>query len=203
MLSRHIIPALTGLLPLAIAATIGPNDTPVPWEISSLTTFSPSGRPGSSPYSILNITITDPNTTAAGPAHRGTAVFPPTTAVCNATFVGEAPPWGRALNCSETSYGHWSFEMLEPAENPSATTNFDVRFTHKLLDEFSDNYERDRGHAASTTLASVSARILDTAYRAFQMYLRDDHATNDIEIACIQAPTRRQPPPARTTVFIE
>jgi len=130
MLSRHIIPALTRLLPLAIAATIGPNDTPVPWEISSLATFSPSGRPGSSPYSILNITITDPNTTAAGPAHRGTAVFPPTTAVCNATFVGEAPPWGRALNCSETSYGHWSFEMLEPAENPSATTNFDVRFTH-------------------------------------------------------------------------
>ena len=130
MLPQHVFPALAGLLSLATAATIGPNDTPAPWEISSLRTFSPSGRPGSSPYSILNITITDPNTTAAGPAPRGTAIFTPTTAVCNATYVGDAPPWGQSLNCSATSYGYWAFEMLQPAENPSATTNFDVRFTH-------------------------------------------------------------------------
>jgi hypothetical protein len=132
MLSKHIIPALSGLFSVAAGALLAPNDTPEPWEVSSLSTFSPSGRPGSSPYSTVNITITDPNTIQAGPAPNGEAVFPPSTAICNVSFVGDAPPYNRAVNCSGVQYGFWTFEMLEAKNTsyPSATTNFDVRFTH-------------------------------------------------------------------------
>ncbi|OIW30170.1 hypothetical protein CONLIGDRAFT_576629 [Coniochaeta ligniaria NRRL 30616] len=128
----HITPALTGLFSTTAGALIGPNDAPAPWEISSLSTFSPSGRPGSSPYSILNITISDPNTILAGPSPTGPAVFPPSTAICNTSFVGTAPPYNQILNCSEVQYGSWTFEILEANNTsyPSATTNFDVRFTH-------------------------------------------------------------------------
>ncbi|KAB5545758.1 hypothetical protein GE09DRAFT_218451 [Coniochaeta sp. 2T2.1] len=130
MFTNPILTALTGLLSLSSAALIGPNDTPAPWEISSISTFSPSGRPGSSPYSIVNITITDPNDIAAGPS--GMATFPPSTAICNASFVGSDPPYNKVIDCSETEYGSWTFEMLESSNTSgwqSATTNFDVRFT--------------------------------------------------------------------------
>lgn len=129
MLSKHIFTALAGLISVA-GALIGPSDTLAPWEVSSLSTFSPSGRPGSSPYSIVNITITDPNTILAGPSPTGPAAFMPSTAICNTSFVGSAPPYNQVLNCSEVQHDSWTFEMLEANTTyPSATTNFDVRFT--------------------------------------------------------------------------
>lgn len=129
MRCTRFIPALATL---AAAVTIGPKDTPEPWEVSSAWTFSPSGRPGSSPYSTVNVTITDPNTVLAGPAPRGSAIFVPTTTVCNASFTPSTLPYNKVYNCSEVQYGYWTFEMLEAnnTQYASATTNFDVRFTH-------------------------------------------------------------------------
>ena len=147
MFINPILAALTGLLSLSSAALIGPHDTPAPWEVSSLSTFSPSGRPGSSPYSTVNITITDPNTIVAGRSPTGMAGFPPSTAICNASFVGSDPPYNKVLNCSETKYGQWTFEMLKTNNTgyPSATTNFDIRFTRVnnvtvIWEEFSKVY---------------------------------------------------------------
>ena len=108
-----------------------------PWQVTSLSTFSPSGRPGSSPYSIINLTITDPNTINAGPAHRGTAIFPPTTANCSTywdTWSETETPYNKTNACSEVQYGYWTFEMRETSGTSSTyikpTENVDIVFTH-------------------------------------------------------------------------
>jgi hypothetical protein len=155
MLSRHILlPTLCSFLPLTAASPTGEaNDHhPAPWQVTSLSTFSPSGRPGSSPYCIVNITITDPDTPFSHllPSDPQTPsveplAFHPSTAICNVSFVGNDPPYNRVINCTETgpetaAVGNplgsiWTFEMVKvdntTAESyPSPTTNFDVVFTH-------------------------------------------------------------------------
>lgn len=102
-----------------------------PWEISHLSTFSPSGRPGSSMYNILNLTITDPNTLPAAHTPTGTAVFPPSTAICNTSWVSGNEPYNQVLNCTAIDYGYWTFEILEAntTDYHSGTQNFDVKIT--------------------------------------------------------------------------
>jgi hypothetical protein len=88
-----------------------------PWLINRLTTFSPPDRPGSSPWSIINITITDPNDMTA------------TSAICATTWTFEEPPYDIVNPCSEVPGGKWTFSMLESeGSNPSPTTNFRLRF---------------------------------------------------------------------------
>ncbi|KAL8854437.1 MAG: hypothetical protein Q9221_000707 [Calogaya cf. arnoldii] len=60
------IPLLLALIPLALSSPTpaGKPDQPSkfkPFSLPELYTFSPSGRPGNSPYSTLNVTVTDPN----------------------------------------------------------------------------------------------------------------------------------------------
>lgn len=55
----------TPLLLTLSATTILAQDIPsplLPWQITGLSTHSPLGRPGNSPYSSLFVAITDPNT---------------------------------------------------------------------------------------------------------------------------------------------
>jgi hypothetical protein len=120
MQPTHLIPILTTILPLTTASHIGPNDPLQPWEITRLRTFSPSGRPGDSPYSTINLTIADPNEILAGNTDGGTTVaFPPNSANCSAQFTRDSPPWDKTYPCAEQSwqYGSWSFEMLKPETN--------------------------------------------------------------------------------------
>ena len=96
----------------------------------SLSTFSPSGRPGSSPYSTLNVTISDPNTVPAGQTPTGTAVFPPSTGTCGVAFTGASVPWGVEQPCtSDSEYTTWTVTLNEPASGTaSGTTNFVLSF---------------------------------------------------------------------------
>jgi hypothetical protein len=135
-LTTLILP-LTTLLTQTTADAIGPSGPYAPWEITKLYTFSPSGRPGSSPYSTINLTISDPNTIYAGSAPMTAILFPPNSANCSTQFTTESQPWDKVINCTEQSWarGFWSFEMLKPTngtfyEYASATEHFDVRFVH-------------------------------------------------------------------------
>jgi hypothetical protein len=115
----NTISVVLGLASLA-AATPSLN----PWEISRLSTFSPPARPGSSPWSVINVTIADPNGAIVSPTF------------CAAKWTFEEPPYGKVNACSDIPGGQWSFEMLESdSANPSPTTNFKLRFELKKKEE--------------------------------------------------------------------
>ncbi|KAK4119513.1 hypothetical protein N657DRAFT_650170 [Parathielavia appendiculata] len=113
-----IIVSLLGLTHLADAAR-----RPKPWEITRLTTFSPTGRPGDSPWSVINITISDPNDSTVSPT------------ICVGKWTWEELPYGKVNACSEVPGGQWAFSMLESdSENPSPTVNFRLRFELRKTD---------------------------------------------------------------------
>ena len=116
MYPSTLIPALLCLTPLVAA-------TPAlkPWEITSLNTFSPSGRPGGSPWSVINITISDPNDPAVLPA------------ICVGKWTFDESPYGIVNNCSDVPGGRWTFATLKSdnAESASPTTDFKLRFALK------------------------------------------------------------------------
>lgn len=86
------------------------------WEVLALSTYSPSGRPGTSPWYRLNTTIWDPNSTQE-------------RANCSTQWVYLEPPYRKWLNCSTVSYGRWSFEMIKTeAEYSSPTLDFVLHF---------------------------------------------------------------------------
>jgi hypothetical protein len=119
MYLQNIIVPLLGLATLAKA-----DRWPKPWEITRLTTFSPSGRPGSSPYSVINITISDPNDSTVSPT------------ICVGTWTFEEPPYGKINNCSDVPGGQWTFAMLESdSGNPSPTTDFKLQFEVQKMDQ--------------------------------------------------------------------
>jgi hypothetical protein len=113
MLTSGLLASLLCLVPITIAIPARK-----PWEVSQLTTFSPSGRPGSSPWSIINITISDPNDDSVSPA------------TCVGKWTFEEPPYGVVNNCSDVPGGNWTFAMLKSdnATTASPTTDFKVRF---------------------------------------------------------------------------
>ncbi|EAQ85478.1 predicted protein [Chaetomium globosum CBS 148.51] len=116
-LSNIISFILGGLLaaPLALA-----NPDLKPWLISHLSTFSPPDREGSSPWSVINITIVDPNGMISNPT------------ICATKWTFEEPPYDKVNACSDIPGGQWSFAMLESdSANPSPTTDFKVRFELK------------------------------------------------------------------------
>lgn len=108
-------------------------DSPLaPWQITGLSTHSPSGYPANHPYSRLWVSIGDPNTVTLGPTPFGDAAFPPTNATCTVWWqaYSEDPRDGPWVNtCSETRSGKWTVEVLRPAEGEgSPTTDFALRF---------------------------------------------------------------------------
>ncbi|KAK1766282.1 hypothetical protein QBC33DRAFT_620687 [Phialemonium atrogriseum] len=133
LFSSHILPLLSITSLAAGAALLKSRDPDALklWEILRLSTFSPSGRPGSSPWSLINITITDPNTIPAGPTPTGTAVFEPSTVNCSTAWDAGSLPYNQVVNCTEAEHGYWTFEMLEADDSDyhSPTENFNIRFT--------------------------------------------------------------------------
>ncbi|KAI1379695.1 hypothetical protein F4677DRAFT_290840 [Hypoxylon crocopeplum] len=103
------------------------------WRVTRLSTYSPSGRPGSSPIAHLWATITNPDPVPASPA--GTS---PTGSTANCTvdwdFASERP-YGRAVECVTeqrpgASVSAWTIELFEANSTwASPTENVDVRFT--------------------------------------------------------------------------
>ncbi|KAF2713504.1 hypothetical protein K504DRAFT_487897 [Pleomassaria siparia CBS 279.74] len=141
MLAKSIVAVLVA----TAAVSAAPAATLQSWQITSLSTHSPSGRPGNDPHSTLNVTISDPNTIPIKNA-PGNAVFPPSTASCSAQWLTEADvPYNVVLPCTSTEYGTWTMEVLpgDGADGYGATKDFGLQF--KLVDKASisnKNYTR-------------------------------------------------------------
>ncbi|KAI1801745.1 hypothetical protein F4811DRAFT_439802 [Daldinia bambusicola] len=106
-----------------------------PWEVTRLSTFSPSGRPGNSNLANLWATITNPSPIPAGSG----ASFEPSTANCTVQWTWYVEePYGRTVDCTtggnqttfSNSISKWTIEILKASgDQPSPTQNFDVKFT--------------------------------------------------------------------------
>ncbi|KAH7119652.1 hypothetical protein B0J11DRAFT_582166 [Dendryphion nanum] len=111
-----------------------PADKIYPWQISTLYTHSPSGRPGNDPHSTLNFTINDYSTIVIGGTPTGWAVWGPSTANCSAQWLTSADvPYDTPINCSETLNSQWSFKLLPGTGEAGygATTDFNLEITLK------------------------------------------------------------------------
>ncbi|KAH6843440.1 hypothetical protein B0I37DRAFT_418540 [Chaetomium sp. MPI-CAGE-AT-0009] len=119
MYASNLVPFILGFAPLVLADL-----NLKPWQISQLRTFSPPNREGSSPWSLINITIGDPNALIVNPTS------------CATQWTVDDPPFEKLNACSEIPSGQWGFEMLKSdSTNPSPTTDFRVRYFLKKGDE--------------------------------------------------------------------
>ncbi|KAL2015338.1 hypothetical protein VTK56DRAFT_5782 [Thermocarpiscus australiensis] len=128
---------LTGIVPLTAVASSRDlaTDALKPWEISRLSTFSPSERPGRTLSSVINITISDPNYLPL-PDGSPQGISISTDATCGAAWTSDKPPYNQAHSCTEVPYGRWTFEMIETDSGyPSPTTDFVLRFTLARAEE--------------------------------------------------------------------
>ncbi|KAI1764920.1 hypothetical protein GGR53DRAFT_465898 [Hypoxylon sp. FL1150] len=132
--------ALTSLFARANAAAVyklsnEPSDPLTPWQVTKLSTFSPSGRPGSSPLASILANITNPSSIPAGAG--------PSFAASSANYsvewaFGDAQPYGTAYECTTTpaasaSSSRWTVEILKTdADLYAPTERLDVRFTLTL-----------------------------------------------------------------------
>ncbi|KAL7621328.1 hypothetical protein AAE478_008649 [Parahypoxylon ruwenzoriense] len=139
--------ALTSLLGLASSSQghqPGTRDLepPQPWKVTKMSSFSPSGRPGSSTTAWIQATISSPGSVPAGPQEGGnaTATFDASTANCTAEWeFAEEQPFGRTYDCvtvspvsSSGSVSTWSLEIQEGGGDwVSPTGNFNATFTLK------------------------------------------------------------------------
>ena len=129
---------LSTILASAIAVSAAPHaqvprgDALQPWQITTLYTHTPSGRPGNDPHSTLNFTIHDPNVIPAGQTPTGQAIFPATSANCSLQYLKSADvPWGVEQPCTTDEntrdYSTWTFTINKPEEGTaSASGNFDL-----------------------------------------------------------------------------
>ncbi|KAL8641705.1 MAG: hypothetical protein Q9226_008601 [Calogaya cf. arnoldii] len=114
-----LLVALLPLLPLALA-TPTPAGKPDqlsklnPFSLPEIYTFSPSGRPGNSPYSTLNFTITDPN-----------AKGKPTTK-CSTQYINVAEIPTGEIPCEDPTF---TFRITEPPSNGA----FTLAITHTYV----------------------------------------------------------------------
>lgn len=102
-----------------------------PWQVARLGTFSPSGRPGSSPDYYIHVNITNPDPTQASSTDPGIA-----SGKVYCEFVWRYPdtPYSNISTCSILDVDAaaavpwvWTVELIEAEdENPSATTDFDL-----------------------------------------------------------------------------
>ncbi|KAK0673101.1 hypothetical protein QBC41DRAFT_396974 [Cercophora samala] len=98
-----------------------------PLVINTLSTFAPSGRLGSSPYSFFNVSFTDPE-------------FSNTTVQCNTqwTLAEGDTVWTRKntdclIDPKSKRVGEWSFQLLKPTasgEGASLLNNFMLHLRH-------------------------------------------------------------------------
>ncbi|GAB1321023.1 hypothetical protein MFIFM68171_11233 [Madurella fahalii] len=109
-----------------------------PWQITGLSTHSPSGYPANHPYSRLSVSIGDPNTITLGPTRFGDAAFPATNVTCTVWWLAhsEDPRDGPWVNtCSETRSGKWTVEIRRAADDDD--------------NEDDDNHNNDTGSSVT------------------------------------------------------
>ncbi|KAK3987956.1 hypothetical protein QBC44DRAFT_330192 [Cladorrhinum sp. PSN332] len=123
-----LISGFTAAASLTLDSNIRPIRPPLaPLHILTLTTFAPSGRPGSYPTnSAVNISASDPNSN--------------TVIACATTWpvFEDATAWNRINPCFESSGAgkdsKWTFQLLTPTasgQGASPLWNFRVHFVHE------------------------------------------------------------------------
>ncbi|CAG8981878.1 hypothetical protein HYALB_00014009 [Hymenoscyphus albidus] len=136
MLSSTIVALFAVTIAASPAINIKtPRDDLQPWQITTLYTHSPSGRPGNDLHLTLNATIVDLNTLPVAQTPTGTAVFPSSTANCSAQWLSRDDiPLGVEIPCTPIRFGHWTMKLLpgDGETGTGATTNFGLEF--KLVD---------------------------------------------------------------------
>lgn len=125
---------VVGLLALAASTFATPlssrQDSLQPWLLSGISSFSPSGRPGSYPWITLTASLTDPNALVLGTGEDGTPVTLEannTASNCQAKWLSGTKPFGRQWPCDNSGNGYWIFEVIETAN--FTLYDFEVKFT--------------------------------------------------------------------------
>jgi hypothetical protein len=99
-----------------------------PWEITSLSTSSPPGRPGAELPCAMHINITDPSNypeSSAAPI-----------ATCSARWLYGSEPYDQLFNCTDVEYGAWTFQILSlDTRSASPTQYFVLRFLLERSDQ--------------------------------------------------------------------
>ncbi|KAF2872949.1 hypothetical protein BDV95DRAFT_490743 [Massariosphaeria phaeospora] len=125
--------ALTSSAVVAATPLSTRKDAPAlaPWQLTSLSFFSPSGRPGSYPWSTLTANITDPNVLTLGTnPDTNTPVTVPagnTAANCQAKWFAYDTPFGRKWPCDASPSGYWYMEVVQTDQ--FSFSNYKVKFT--------------------------------------------------------------------------
>lgn len=127
---------VASILALAASSVAAPatiqerQDTLQPWQLSGITSFSPSGRPGSYPWLNIVANLADPNSLTLGTGSDGNPVTVPANnpaANCTAKWIRGSSPLNHSWPCDASGDGYWVMEFVDNGE--FQYTNFDVKFT--------------------------------------------------------------------------
>ncbi|KAF2829843.1 hypothetical protein CC86DRAFT_464343 [Ophiobolus disseminans] len=106
------------------------------WKVTGVAVGTPSGRPGSYPWSSITANITDPNEINLGTAQSdGSTVIVPAGSQginCVAKYFskGGETPLGRTWPCDPVEDGYWTMKVLAGSSGSYSSTNFNLKFTH-------------------------------------------------------------------------
>lgn len=120
MQPRYYLQALGTVVPLFASTTLGII------SVTSLQTWSPSGRPGTSPDWYIHVNITDPDPTKTVSDPSGPHVY------CEVVWQYPAAPYNETIECNitdATGFVNWAWTvtLLEANDpDPWPTTNFDL-----------------------------------------------------------------------------
>jgi len=119
-----------------LSVSIPPNLKP--WLVTAVGTFAPSGRSNNPPYSVLRISIHDPNTIPLAPTrYSDMTSFPSSNATCHVqwnSYNGEDPFEKGVIPCTSSEdyrAGRWNMQLLKQnvtGWGSSATRDFQVKF---------------------------------------------------------------------------
>jgi hypothetical protein len=117
-----------------------------PWQITEVSGFQPSGRPGNDPHSSLSITIHEPNTIRLQQAPSGYAAFLPYSTTCSWSWEGVANfPYGIETLCSpvDSTYGNFTMTLSKGSGVYSPQGDFVVSIKEtKEMTVFQEHYIR-------------------------------------------------------------
>ncbi|KAH8159703.1 hypothetical protein CIB48_g8544 [Xylaria polymorpha] len=125
---RQYLHVLGATLPLFASTVFG--ELP-PWQVTSLQTWQPSGRPGNNPdwYIHVNITNPDPTQSDTDPNVALGKVY------CQIVWLYPNAPYNQIKECeiadtTDPTPWAWTVELLEADndEDPYPITNFDLRW---------------------------------------------------------------------------
>jgi hypothetical protein len=120
----------------------------VPWKITSLFSYKPSGQPSPNTDSTISLRISDPNTITLMRASRfGFAVLPSLTSDCTISwpFPNGQPPFGQEVLCTPTgtdtdsAYGNFSV-VLVPGTGEQPVLDFGIKLIERREVSVRQNY---------------------------------------------------------------